>query len=171
MDVLVYPNPLLRRGGKDITAFDAGLRDTVRAMFDSMYAERGVGLAAPQVGLALNLLVLNPTGEAAHPGDEQVLVNPVIKAQKGRESGEEGCLSFPGIYGEVERATQITVAYLDAQGAAQEATFTDFLARIVQHEMDHLRGVLFVDRLSAVDKVRVRPRLLELEREFHAAAE
>ncbi len=171
MEVLVYPNPLLRRGGKDIAKLDASHRETIRAMFDSMYAERGVGLAAPQVGLALNLLVLNPTGEASHPEEEKVLINPVIKTQKGREWGEEGCLSFPGIYGEVERATKITVAYVDEQGATQEVQFADFLARIVQHEMDHLRGVLFVDRLSATDKVRIRPRLLDLEHEYKAPAE
>jgi len=170
MQVLVYPNPLLRRGGVDIVTFDQKLVDTARELFEAMYAERGVGLAAPQVGLALNLLVLNPTGDPAHPEEEKILVNPVIERQKGREFGEEGCLSFPGIQGEVERATAITVAYLDDRGVAYQATYEDFLARIVQHEMDHLRGVLFVDRFTPVDKVRVRPRLAELERRFGASA-
>jgi peptide deformylase len=168
MQVLVYPNPLLRRGGAVVTKFDASLLDTARQMFAAMYAERGVGLAAPQVGLDLNLLVLNPTGEAAHPEEEKILVNAKIETQKGREFGEEGCLSFPGIYGEVERATTIVVHFQDAAGLAQTATYQDFLARIVQHEMDHLRGVLFVDRFSPADKVRIRPRLLEMERRFGA---
>ncbi|MEZ5964797.1 MAG: peptide deformylase [Planctomycetota bacterium] len=169
MQVLVYPNPLLRRGGRDITAFDQKLVDAARGLFEAMYAERGVGLAAPQVGLDLNLLVLNPTGDPAHPEEEKVLVNPRVERQKGREFGEEGCLSFPGIYGEVERSTEITVAYLDEKGTAYQATFKEFLARIVQHEMDHLKGVLFVDRFTPVDKVRIRPRLAELERKFGAA--
>ncbi len=170
MQVLVYPNPLLRRGGVPVTQFDAALGETARGLFTAMYAERGVGLAAPQVGLHLNLLVVNPTGDPAHPEEEKILVNPTIETQKGREYGEEGCLSFPGIYGEVERATSIVVTHLDERGTAQKVTYKDFLARIVQHEMDHLRGVLFVDRLSPTDKVRVRPRLAEMERRFGASA-
>ena len=170
MQVLVYPNPLLRRGGIEVARFDAQLIETARAMFTAMYAERGVGLAAPQVGLNLQLLVLNPTGDPAHPEEEKILVNPKLDTQKGREWGEEGCLSFPGIYGEVERATSIAVTYLDQRGAAQKASYQDFLARIVLHEMDHLRGVLFVDRFSPTDKVRIRPRLAEMERRFGASA-
>lgn len=170
MQVLVYPNPLLRRGSVDVTAFDAKLAETARSLFDAMYAEKGVGLAAPQVGLQLNLLVLNPAGELGHPEEEKVLVNPKIEREKGREFGEEGCLSFPGIYGDVERATEITVAYLDEKGAPQKATYKDFLARIIQHEMDHLRGVLFVDRFTPADKVRIKPRLAELERRSGAPA-
>jgi peptide deformylase len=170
MEVLVYPNPLLRRGGVDITTFDAQLRDTARELFAAMYAERGVGLAAPQVGLALNLLVLNPTGDAKHPEEEKVLVNPVIKRSKGFEWGEEGCLSFPGIHGDVERNVEIVVAHLDEHGKASEVTYKDFLARIVQHEMDHLRGVLFVDRFSPADKVRIRAKLADLEKRYRAPA-
>ena len=170
MQVLVYPNPLLRRGGAEVTRFDAQLLETARAMFAAMYAEHGVGLAAPQVGLNLNLLVLNPTGDPAHPEDEKILLNPKIETQKGREYGEEGCLSFPGIYGEVERATSIVVAHFDERGVAPRASYKDFLARIVQHEMDHLRGVLFVDRFSPTDKGRIKPRLAEMERRFGATA-
>jgi len=169
MQVLVYPNPLLRRGSVDVTRFDETLAATARELLAAMYEERGVGLAAPQTGIHLNLLVLNPTGDRAHPEEEKVLVNPKIVRQKGRAFAEEGCLSFPGIYGEVERATEIVVRYADLQGAEHEATYHDFLARIVQHEMDHLRGVLFIDRLSPADKVRIRPRLAELERRFGAA--
>ena len=169
MQIVTYPGPALRRGGQKVERFDAELARTAREMFDTMYELGGVGLAAPQVGLDLSLLVLNPSGDRAQAEGELVIVNPQIVARKGSEFGEEGCLSFPGIYAEVERARSITVAYQDLDGQPQELRIADFLARIVQHEVDHLKGVLFVDRLSSVEKLRVRARLAEMERAFEAA--
>ncbi len=166
MEVLTYPDPLLRRSGRSITEFDDGLKTTVENMLETMYQYRGVGLAAPQVGLDLNLLVLNPTGAADEADDQRVLVNPKIKSRKKLEYGEEGCLSFPGIYAEVERHRDIVVEYQDADGAPHEEKLEGFLARIVLHEMDHLNGVLFVDRLSPGERIRVRTQLAELERRF-----
>ncbi|MEM7201221.1 MAG: peptide deformylase [Planctomycetota bacterium] len=169
MEIVKYPDPILRRGGKAIDDFDAQLADTAREMLESMYRQRGVGLAAPQVGLDLSLLVLNPSGDPEKSEEEMTLINPKLKAKKGREWGEEGCLSFPGIYAEVERYKEIVVVYQDLQGEEQSTKLTDFLARVVQHEMDHLQGVLFVDRLGAVDRIRVKPQLLEMERVYKGA--
>jgi peptide deformylase len=169
MRIVTYPGPALRRGGKPVQNFDADLAATARAMLETMYEARGVGLAAPQVGLDLALLVLNPTGERSDAAEEMVLCNPEIVGRKGNEYGEEGCLSFPGLYAEVERAKKITVVYRDLQGQQQELRCDDFLGRIIQHEIDHLNGVLFVDRLSSVEKLRVRPRLLEMERSSESA--
>jgi peptide deformylase len=164
MDVVVYPDPVLRRGGKAVTVFDAALRDLAARMLEAMYAEGGVGLAAPQVAIEQKLLVLNPTGSADDRQDELVLANPVITRKKGREFGEEGCLSFPGIQAEVERWIDITIAYRDLAGAEQTMQASGWLARIIQHELDHLEGILFIDRLTPADKLRVRSKLEELER-------
>jgi peptide deformylase len=170
MEVLVYPDPILRRGGAPVTTFDAELRQVADQMMEAMYEEGGVGLAAPQVGIGLKLLVLNPAGDAKDRSGERVLINPKITKKKGREFGEEGCLSFPGIQAEVERWVEITVTYQDLDGKEQVLAAKDWLARIIQHELDHLEGVLFTDRLTAADKLRVKPQLLELEERYRARA-
>lgn len=170
MEVLVYPDPVLRRGGKTITVFDQELRLLAERMMEAMYAEGGVGLAAPQVGVEQKLLVLNPAGDRKDRSGELVLVNPKITRKKGREFGEEGCLSFPGIQAEVERWVKITVTYQDLGGKEQQLEAEGWLARIVQHELDHLDGVLFVDRLTAADKLRVKAQLQELEEDFRASS-
>jgi peptide deformylase len=166
MEVLVYPDPVLRRGGKTVTTFDGELRTLADRMFEAMYEEGGVGLAAPQVGVEQKLLVLNPAGDKKDRSGERVLLNPRITKKKGREFGEEGCLSFPGIQAEVERWVDITVTYQDLDGKEQTLPANGWLARIIQHELDHLDGVFFVDRLTASDKLRVKAKLLELEAEY-----
>ena len=170
MQVVHYPNPVLRGGGKPVESFGKELETLAADMLATMYESSGVGLAAPQVGLAMNLLVLNPTGETTDRTDELVLVNPRILERKKIEYGQEGCLSFPSIYAEVERHKQIVVAYQDVTGKAIERKLGDFLARIVQHELDHLNGVLFVDRLSPADRLRVRTSLERLEERWRAGA-
>jgi peptide deformylase len=166
LEVRVYPDPVLRRGGKPVTSFDSELRATAARMMTAMYDEVGVGLAAPQVGIEQKLLVLNPTGSKQDRDQELALINPKITRKKGREFDEEGCLSFPGIQADVERWIEITVTYQDLDGKEQTLKATDLLARIIQHELDHLEGVLFVDRLSAADKLRVRSKLDELEERY-----
>ena len=168
LEVLKYPNPILRRGGVDVTEFDDELAKTARAMLDTMYSYRGVGLAAPQVGIELKLLVLNPEGDPANTELEMVMVNPKILSRKKLEYGEEGCLSFPGIYAEVERHHTIRVQYRNLAGEALEAKVEDFLARVILHEIDHLQGVLFVDRLSPTEAIGVRSKLLEMERAWQS---
>ena len=169
MEIVKYPDPVLRRGGQPITAFDDKLAETAKAMIDAMYDHGGVGLAAPQVGLEISLLVLNPTGDRGDDAEEMVLVNPKIISRKHLEWGDEGCLSFPGIYAEVERHRDIVISYQDLQGEEKTMKATEFLARVIQHEMDHIDGVLFVDRLSPVDKLRVKPQLVEMELAYQTA--
>jgi peptide deformylase len=170
MDVLVYPDPVLRRGGKPVTEFGPALRALSEQMMAAMYEEGGVGLAAPQVGIETKLLVLNPAGDKKDRSGELTLLNPKITKKKGREYGEEGCLSFPGIQADVERWIDIVVSYQDLDGKEQTLTASGWLARIIQHELDHLDGVLFTDRLTSTDKLRVRPQLLELEASYRAKA-
>jgi peptide deformylase len=170
MEVLVYPDPILRRGGAPVTTFDAELRQVADQMMEAMYEEGGVGLAAPQVGIGLKLLVLNPAGDAKDRSGERVLINPKITKKKGREFGEEGCLSFPGIQAEVERWVSIAITYQDLDGQEQTLSADGWLARIIQHELDHLEGVLFTDRLTSADKLRVKAALQELEEQYRARA-
>lgn len=170
MDIVKYPDPCLRRGGQKVEVFDQKLADTAQQMLEAMYLLNGVGLAAPQVGLEISLLVLNPTGDQEDRDEEMALVNPRIASRKELEWGEEGCLSFPGIYAEVERHQKISIAYQDLEGNEKTLDASDFLARVILHEMDHLEGVLFIDRFSPVDRIRVKSKLLELERSYRAPA-
>jgi peptide deformylase len=170
MKVRIYPDPVLRRGGDAVETFDEKLAETASEMIRTMYELKGVGLAAPQVGLPLALLVLNPSGTDEDTSEELVLVNPEIVRKKGSEFGEEGCLSFPRLYAEVERAEKVTVGYRDLAGEAHELRTDGFIGRIIQHELDHLNGVLFIDRLSSVEKLRVRAHLQEMERRFQESS-
>lgn len=170
MDVLIYPDPILRHGGKPITEFGEELQELADRMIEAMYVEGGVGLAAPQVGIEQKLLVLNPSGSKDDRSGELVICNPKIVRKKKKEFGEEGCLSFPGIQADVERAVEITVVYQDINGEEQSLKCDGWLARIVQHEIDHLEGVFFVDRLTSGEKLRVKSQLLELESQYKPRA-
>lgn len=159
-DLTLYPSPILRRPAEAVEAFDDELQAIVQAMFRCMYRSKGVGLAAPQVGLRKSILVLNPTGE---PADELALVNPELVDRSGPPTlFEEGCLSFPGLFAEVERPESCTVKAFTPSGEPLEATFDAFPSRILQHEYDHLVGVLLVDRMSPADKLRHKSALEEL---------
>ncbi len=156
----LYPDPLLRKVAEPVAAFDSELRAIVAAMYERMNKSKGVGLAAPQVGLKRRILVLNPTGE---PADDLTLVNPTIVGRSGPETFfDEGCLSFPGIYAEVRRPENCRVKAFDVEGRPIEAEYSGFVSRIIQHEYDHLEGVLLVDRMSPADKLRNRTALEEL---------
>lgn len=164
----LYPDPLLRKVAEPVPAFDAELRAIVAAMFERMNRSKGVGLAAPQVGLQKRILVLNPTGE---PADDLVLVNPTIVGRSGPDCYfDEGCLSFPGIYAEIRRPERCRITAFDVEGRAIEAEYEGFVSRIVQHEYDHLEGVLLVDRMSPADKLRNRTALEELVARYKRAA-
>lgn len=167
-DLTLYPDPLLRRPAMPVGAFDEELRAVVAGMFERMYASKGVGLAAPQVGLKKRILVLNASGETQ---DELVLVNPRIVERSGPSTLlEEGCLSFPGIYAEVERPENCRVQAFGLDGTPIEASYTGFQSRIVQHEYDHLEGVLLVDRMSPADKLRHKAALEELVAKYKRKA-
>lgn len=170
MEVLIYPHPILRRGGQTVTEFGPELRELSARMMEAMYEEGGVGLAAPQVGIEWKLLVLNPSGSRDDRSGEMTLCNPRITKKKGREFEEEGCLSFPGIHAEVERWVDLTLTYQDLDGKEQQLTTSGWLARIIQHELDHLDGIVFTDRLTAAEKLRVKAKLQELEDRYRAQA-
>ena len=160
-DLTLFPSPVLRKRAQEITEFGDELKATVAAMYRRMYASEGVGLAAPQVGLRKRILVANHTGEE---GDELTLVNPKILDRTGSPTTfEEGCLSFPGIYAEVERPDRCKVQAQDVDGNEFEAEYEGFLSRVIQHEYDHLEGVLLVDRMSPADKHRHRTALENLK--------
>lgn len=166
-DLTLYPNPALRRVAEPVARFDEELARTIAAMFECMYASKGVGLAAPQVGLRKRILVLNPSGE---PGDEDVLVNATILERSGEPTVyDEGCLSFPGIYAEVTRPDRCRVRAARPDGELVEREFSGFVSRIVQHEYDHLEGVLLVDRMSPADRLRHKAALEELTERYRRA--
>ncbi|MCZ6596416.1 MAG: peptide deformylase [Planctomycetota bacterium] len=158
-DLILYPEPVLRRVAQPI-GVDDEVQAIVAGMFAVMVRSKGVGLAGPQVGLKKRVLVINATGE---PEDELALVNPTIVERSGPNVVfEEGCLSFPGIYAEVERREICVVDALDPDGRPIRAEYTGFVSRIIQHEYDHLEGILLVDRMSPADKLRHKAALEEL---------
>ena len=168
--VIKYPHPTLRHESKPVKRVDAELVRIIREMFQLMYESHGIGLAANQVGLPLRLFVANLSAESGS-GEEQVLINPVIARPKGNEEGEEGCLSFPDLWGPVIRPKEVTVNAYNLRGEEIKANLSGMLARVVQHEYDHLDGVLFVDRMSSTAKAQVQPTLDEFELEFRSRRE
>ena len=156
LKILEFPDPRLRTKAKPVEVVDDSLRTLIDDMFETMYDAPGIGLAATQVDVHKRLLVADVSSEQDNPW---VLINPVIVEQDGVEVSEEGCLSVPGYYEEVERAEHIRVRYLDREGREVESEFEGLLAVCVQHEMDHLEGKLFVDYLSEAKRQRIRKRL------------
>jgi peptide deformylase len=128
-----------------------------------MYEARGIGLAANQVALPFRLFVINPSGDRDQTGEELVFVNPVITSRKGSAEGEEGCLSLPELYGQVRRAEEIEVEAYDLKGREFTLKLKDMNARVVQHETDHLDGVLFPDRMTDTARMELLSELEELE--------
>jgi peptide deformylase len=150
-----YGDPVLRRRAPAIDAVTPEVRRLADDMIDTMYDEVGIGLAAPQVGVSLRLLVV---GDAEGRG-AQVLVNPAITEQGGSVTAEEGCLSLPGIFAPVTRAEWVTLQAEDLDGAPVSMTARGLRARVFQHEIDHLDGVLFIDRLAPVVRDRIKRKI------------
>ena len=167
MNVLEFPDPRLRTKAVPVEAVDDALRALIDDMFETMYAAPGIGLAATQVDVHKRLLVADVSTDKDDP---HVLINPSIVSSEGIVVTEEGCLSVPGFYAEVERAEKIRVAYLDRNGDQKETDMEGLLAVCVQHEMDHLDGKLFVDYLSEAKRQRIRKRLLKERRLASPAA-
>jgi peptide deformylase len=165
LNILEYPDPRLRTKAQAVTAFDAALQSLIDDMFETMYAAPGIGLAASQVNVHKQLLVLDVSEEKDAP---LVLINPKIVASEGSQTYQEGCLSVPGIFADVDRADRITVEALDRHGKPLLLDADGLLAVCIQHEMDHLQGKLFVDYLSALKRELVRKKL---EKQRRAAAE
>ena len=161
-DILIWPDPLLKKKASNVAQVDDSTRTLVRDMFETMYSAEGVGLAAPQVGVLQRVIVLDtsPRDEGAQP---LAMVNPEIVARVGSTTWDEGCLSIPGESEDVERAETVTVRYLDEQGEARELTTAGLLAIAIQHEVDHLDGVVFVDHVSSLKREIIRKRMKKLK--------
>ena len=162
LDILYYPDKRLRTVAKPVAVVDDGIRRLVDDMFETMYAAPGIGLAATQVNVHQQIIVIDVS-----EGNDQplCLINPEIISQEGTESCDEGCLSVPDIYETVERAEKVTIKALDQNGDEYTLQADEMLSVCIQHEMDHLQGKLFVDYLSPLKQQRLRKRLLKAQRE------
>jgi peptide deformylase len=160
--VLKYPHPILQYKCKPIQKINQELRDIAAEMFETMYAAAGVGLAANQVGLPFQLFVMNATGNKEEKEEEYVCINPVILKKNGNVSDNEGCLSLPDIHADVIRSETIEIESISLSGEEQLFKWKDRLARIVQHEMDHLNGICFADRLTVMAKMEIKSELDDL---------
>jgi peptide deformylase len=149
--IVKFPDPVLAKVGAAITVFDSSLKKLVAEMFESMYAAQGIGLAAPQIGLSQRLTVID-TSFKKIANDKLVLINPEIVETEGRQFEEEGCLSLPEIREKVHRGARVKVKAQNERGEWFEVEGTELLARALQHEIDHLDGVLFIDRISRLKR-------------------
>jgi peptide deformylase len=164
LTILEYPDPRLRTRATPVAAVDAPLRELIDDMLETMYAANGIGLAATQVNVHQRLLVADVSEGRNVP---QVFINPEILSRDGKEVSQEGCLSVPGYYDEVERAARVRVRALGRDGKPFESDLEGLLAICVQHEIDHLDGRLFVDYLSEMKRQRVRKKI-EKEKRLRA---
>lgn len=174
LKVYKYGEKVLREKAVPVTAVDDRLRSIADEMLETMHASRGVGLAAQQVGLTERMCVIDIPEGCEEPEDELFnapirmplkMWNPVVIAVEGSQRDKEGCLSFPGIGGSLTRAAQATVDYLDENNVRQVITARGFLARALQHEIDHLDGILYIDRMSAVERLASASKLKKLAKQ------
>jgi peptide deformylase len=170
LQIVTYPHPTLRHKSSPVTQINRRLREIVAQMFELMYEAKGVGLAANQVNLPLRLFVVNLAG-APGEGEERVYINPILSRPKGNEEQEEGCLSLPGLYAPVRRPAHIRVASTNLLGEEVLEDLSGLHARVVQHETDHLDGVLITDRLTVTSTLAVQDSLIELELEYRSRKE
>lgn len=171
LQIIQYPHPTLRHLSKPLKKVDAELRQIVAEMFQLMYEQEGVGLAANQVDLPYRLFVVNPEGDPEAKESERVFINPVLSGGRGQDEQEEGCLSIPGVHAPILRNATIKVQAYDLDGNEVLAEVEGLVARILQHETDHIEGRLFIDRLSPTQLAAVKPQLEEFELEFQSRRE
>jgi len=162
--ILHYPEPLLKQKSEPVTEFNDDLRQLAEDMAETMYDAPGVGLAAPQVGELKRMIVIDCAG-SDEQADLIVAVNPEIIASEGDTVEEEGCLSVPGFWASVKRAEQVTLRYQDVEGNTHERTADGLLGICMQHELDHLEGILFVDRLSPLKRSLFRKKYMKMLKE------
>ena len=160
-EVVKWPDPVLAKPGETVTVFDAKLKKLTEEMFESMYAAQGIGLAAPQIAISKRITVIDVSFNK-NPADRIVLINPEIIDRRGKQVEEEGCLSLPEIREKVQRAEWVKVKAQDVKGEWFEIEGTELLARAMQHEIDHLDGVLFIDRLSRLKRDLVIRKIKKL---------
>jgi peptide deformylase len=154
MKIVKYPHPALRAPARPITAIDKDIQIAAAKMLELMYTHEGLGLAAPQVALDIQMLVMNFAGDPDQKDQEFVAINPVIVELKGAVSDREGCLSFPKLYQSVRRAKTAKVQAFNLKGELYEMVCHDLPARVWQHEIDHLAGVLFIDKMGSIGRHR-----------------
>ncbi|MFC5302052.1 peptide deformylase [Azospira restricta] len=161
LPILRFPDPRLRKVAAPVTKVDDGIRRLAADMAETMYEAPGIGLAATQVDVHKQVIVI----DVSETKDQLlVLINPELLHDEGLQVGEEGCLSVPGIYDKVERAEKVGIRYLDLQGEARTLEADGLLAVCIQHEMDHLRGQVFVDHLSMLKQTRIKAKLAKQAR-------
>ena len=158
LKILTYPDPKLREVAKPVSVVDDAIRSIVDDMAETMYSAPGIGLAATQVGIALRIFVIDVAAEG-EPSNLRVFINPQILERRGKHMWREGCLSFPGVAEEVKRAQSVRVTALDRDGRAFELEADDLLAVAIQHEADHLDGVLMIDQVSSFARRRIGKKL------------
>jgi peptide deformylase len=163
--IVKYPHPALRHKSKPLAQVDGELKNIIRGMFDLMYEQKGIGLAANQVNLPYRLFILNLEGDPTK-APEHVFLNPRILQRSGTVEADEGCLSFPEIYAPVKRAEKIVLSAYDLAGQEVQYDLDGLFARAAQHEHDHLDGVLFIDRLSPSAMLSIKQDLSDLDLEF-----
>lgn len=165
LPILIAPHPTLKARARPVgAADDSAVRDLVSRMFSSMYAAPGIGLAAPQVGHSLRVVVIDLTPD--NKRTPHTMINPeIIASSEALATREEGCLSLPGQYAEITRPARVKVRYLDETGARREMEADDLLSACIQHEIDHLDGILFVDHLSALRRNMIMRRLAKEQRQ------
>ena len=161
LEILNFPDPRLRRPARPVEGVDDALHRTVEDMFETMYAARGIGLAATQVNILQQIAVIDVSEERNEP---RCLINPRIVERDGEESRQEGCLSVPGVFANVLRAEKIRVEALDREGQAMTLDADGLLAICIQHEIDHLEGKLFIDYLSPLKRQRIEKKLLKAQK-------
>jgi peptide deformylase len=154
LNVRRYGDPILRQKAQPVEAITPEIRKTLTDMLETMYYQVGIGLAAPQVGVSLRIILVDDG-----PRGPRALLNPAIVDQRGSVRGEEGCLSIPGFFGEVERSEWVRVEAMDAEGRPLSFEAKGLQSRVIQHELDHLDGVLFIDRLPPVTRDRMKKKI------------
>jgi peptide deformylase len=162
-EIVKYPDPVLATRGETVTVFDAELRRLTEEMFESMYVAQGIGLAAPQINISKRITVIDVSFKK-NPKEKLVLINPEIIDRTGKTLEEEGCLSLPDIREKVSRAEWVKVRAQDVEGNTFEIDGDDLLGRCMQHEIDHLDGILFIDRLSRLKRDLVLRRIRKLQK-------
>lgn len=168
LEIVLYPHPALRHVSKPLARVDRQVRDWVAEMLGLMYEHEGIGLAANQVDLPYRMFVVNVTGDPEKKEHERVFLNPVLSKGKGQTSMSEGCLSLPDVRGPMVRNTSVHVQAYDLAGNEINETIDGMLARVIQHETDHLDGILFVDKMSPTERAEVDDDLYELELDFES---
>lgn len=164
LDIVKYGDPVLERPGDAVEQFDAKLKRLVSDMFETMYSARGVGLAAPQIGVSKRLFVMDCSG-GRDPEARVALINPVVLSVEGEQTGDEGCLSFPGIFFPVKRNLRAVVRAQDLNGDEFEFDGLDLEARCMLHETDHCDGIVFIDRTTPLKRELVKRKIRRLEKQ------